>query len=244
MKLVIALLTFVVLSGCASAPQQPIQLQSNVFAPSSTRIGIAMTELPKQSVQLPGADCLLCILAATAANSGLSTHIQTLSYENLSDLKKDIAGSLSKHGVEVLVIDENLNLDKLKSISSKEPGTASKDFTIYKTQYNIDKLLVIDIAHLGMIRTYASYFPTSDPKATINGAGFLVNLSSNSYEWYLPINITKSADVSWDEPPKYPGLTNAYYQVIELSKDSFSQPFANLTTNAAATFDSSAAQVK
>ena len=78
---------------------------------------------------------------------------------------------------------------------------------------------------LGFIRTYSSYFPTSDPKGTIGGAGYLINLSNNLYEWYQPVNVTRSADTTWDEPPKFPGLTNAYFQVIELGKGVFLNPF-------------------
>jgi hypothetical protein len=31
----------------------------------------------------------------------------------------------------------------------------------------------------------------------------------------------KSAESTWDEAPTFPGLTNAYYQALELAKDAF-----------------------
>jgi hypothetical protein len=43
----------------------------------------------------------------------------------------------------------------------------------------------------------------------------------------LPLNMTKSADDKWDEPAKYPGLTNAYFQAIELGQDHFLKPLGN-----------------
>jgi hypothetical protein len=55
----------------------------------------------------------------------------------------------------------------------------------------------------------------------------MVNLSNNEYELYVPLLVQKSADGAWDEAPKFPGLTNAYYQVLELSKDAILSPFAN-----------------
>jgi hypothetical protein len=60
----------------------------------------------------------------------------------------------------------------------------------------------------------------------LSGVGYMVNLSRNSYDWYLPVHIQKSADGVWDEPAKYPGLTNAYFQTLELARDSFLKPFA------------------
>lgn len=61
--------------------------------------------------------------------------------------------------------------------------------------------------------------------AVVSGEGYLVNLNSNVLEWYLPINISKGADGNWDEAPKFPGLTNAYFQAIELGKEAIKKPF-------------------
>jgi len=85
--------------------------------------------------------------------------------------------------------------------------------------------LVIDITALGFTRTYSAYIPTSDPKSLLRGAGYMVNLSNNTYEWYLPVVVSKGADRNWDEPPKFPALTNAYFQGLELGKDRFLEPF-------------------
>ena len=35
----------------------------------------------------------------------------------------------------------------------------------------------------------------------------------------------RNADGAWDEPAKFPGLTNAYFQVVELGKDEVLRPF-------------------
>jgi len=54
----------------------------------------------------------------------------------------------------------------------------------------------------------------------------MVDLTSNAYDWYMPLNVLKSADGRWDEPPKFPGLTNAYFQALEESKDQLLRPWA------------------
>lgn len=217
----------ILLSGCASVPQAPVQLAPNALASTAGRVGVVMKALPTVDTHLLGADCLLCIAAASIANSALTTHTRTLPYEDLPKLKNDVADLMRKKGINVTVIAENLDIDALSDFNGKGPNIAKKDFSPLQKKYNIDKLAVIDIRKMGMLRTYSSYFPTSDPKAVLQGVGYIVNLSNNTYEWYLPVNVTKSADKNWDEPPKFPGLTNAYFQALELGKDKFLQPFIN-----------------
>jgi hypothetical protein len=211
------------LGGCATvAPQVAVP-----FAKVSTtgRIGVIMTKLPKVDTYFPGADCLLCMAAASIANANLTKHTQTLPYEDLPQLKDEVVKALKKNGAKnVTLIVEEFSADSLPASSSTTPNAARKDFTALKQTYNVDKLLVIDITMLGVIRTYSAYVPTSDPKAVLAGTGYMVNLNDNVYEWYLPVNVTKSADKAWDEAPKFPGLTNAYFQVVELGKDSFVKP--------------------
>jgi hypothetical protein len=221
--LAIALFTFL-LSGCVTPPQNPVQLAPTAMNSKTERIGVAMKDLPKADTYFDGAGCLLCYGAASLANSSLTEHTRTLTTEDLSNLKNDVADSLRKKGVNVSVIPEPINLDALPEYSTKGPNVAIKDFSPLKKKYNVDKLLVISIDRLGMLRTYSSYIPTSDPKALLQGNAFLVNLANNTYEWYLPINIMKSSDEKWDEPPKFPGLTNAYFQALEIGKDKIMKP--------------------
>ncbi|MFZ2539552.1 MAG: hypothetical protein WAX04_11710, partial [Oscillospiraceae bacterium] len=197
-------------TGCATVKQQSVTLSSDAISSKSGRIGVAMTALPKVDTQFPGADCLLCLAAASIANASLTNYTHTLTSEDLPKLKSQVANLLQKKGMEVLVIEENLNVGSFPDFGTKGTNVALKNFTPLKQKYNIDKLLVIDINGLGFIRTYASYIPTSDPKGIIRGAGYIINLSNNTYDWYLPLEVMKSADSVWDEPPKFPGLTNAY----------------------------------
>jgi hypothetical protein len=213
------------LSGCATVKQAPVQLNQNTL--TQGRVGVAMTPLPKVDTHLPGANCLLCYAAAAAANSSLTSHAQTLPYEDLPKLKNDVADLIRKKGTGTIVIAENIDIDALPNYGKTGPNIAKKDFSSLQKQYNIDKLLVIDITALGFVRTYSSYVPTSAPKGMLVGTGYLVNLGTNTYEWYLPVNITKSTEKNWDEPPKYPGLTNAYFHTLELGKDRFLMPFNN-----------------
>lgn len=227
------MLAALLLGGCATAPQQSVALSQEAVGPKAGHIGVAMTAMPKLDTQFPGADCLLCLAAASMMNASLTTHAHTLSYEDLPQLKNEVAKLLRKKGADVRVIEENLDVDGLPNFDGKGPTIARKDFSSMQQKYQIDRLLVIDITDLGFIRTYSAYVPTSDPKAQLKGKGYIVNLKSNAYDWYAPVTITKSADLSWDEPPKFPGLTNAYFQALELGKDDLLQPFAGEAVAAA-----------
>jgi hypothetical protein len=160
------------------------------------------------------------------ANSSLSAHTKSLGSEDLLELKNETASLLRKQGAKVTVIAEAIQIDKVPSSNVKGPNVASKDFSAFQKKYDIDKLLVIEISQLGFIRNYASYIPTGEPKGALVGKGYMVNLASNTYDWFQPVNVLKSTDGAWDEPPKFPGLSNAYFQALELGKDEFRKPFS------------------
>lgn len=222
-----ALLAAAILTtGCASR-QALVPLSEGAFDAPSARVGIAMTGLPKPDTFFPGADCLLCYATASLANKSLTNYTQTLSANDLGKIKQDMAKALTKKGMEVKVIDQPIAIESLPDAKQSGTNIAKKDFTSYRSTHNIDKLVVIQMISVGYTRTYASYFPTSEPKASVNGLGYMVDLKSNVYEWYLPVTVAKASDGPWDEPAKFPGLTNAYYQALEATGDEFLKPFAS-----------------
>jgi hypothetical protein len=213
------------LGACATPRQAPVQLGPETVSPQSGRLGVVMTKLPAVDTNLPGTGCLLCMVAAAAANSSLTDYSKTLSYEELPQLKNEVAQVLAKKGTNVVVIPEDLNLEGLGTFSGEGANVAKKNFGPLQQKYGVDKLLVIDVTTLGFERTYSAYVPTSEPKGVFRGTGYIVNLKNNTYEWYMPVQVLKSADKQWDEAPKYPGLTNAYYQALELGKEQFVKAF-------------------
>lgn len=227
MSRVLFLFVIVSLTACVSPPQTPVLLDEASLSNEShqKKVGVMMTSMPKPNVYLPGADCLLCLAIAEAAHSGLSKHVNTLTPDDFTLVKSDLVREIEEKGVEVIVIEQPIIIGDLPKNKSKEPNMANRDFSSLKEQYGITHLLVVDLYQLGVYRSYASYIPTSDPKAVIKGAGYLVDLQDSSYKWYLPIEIYKGANGEWDEPPNYPALTNAYYQVIEMGREAIVAEF-------------------
>jgi hypothetical protein len=144
--------------------------------------------------------------------------------DDLTTLPTEIASQLRARGIDAKAIDERVNIDKLPTLTRAQ-NQANHDFTAIGTKYGVDKLVVIEVALLGFERTYSSYVPTSDPKGFLTGRGYLVDLKTQKYEWYDNYRVVRAAEGAWDEPPKYPGLTNAYFQAIESSKDHFAGVF-------------------
>jgi hypothetical protein len=215
-----------ILTGCMTPPQTPVALAPQAFAMPANNYGVVMTALPVVDTQFPGADCLLCMAAASLMNSSLTSHIKTLPYEELPQLPTQVATVLKQRGANVTMI-EKLDIAALPDNGKAAPGFSRKDMSGLKASHKIDKLLVINLSMVGVERTFASYIPTSDPKAKIAGVAYIVNLADNSYEWYLPLNVQKAADGKWDEPPTFPGVSNAYFQVLEMTKDQIVKPLSN-----------------
>ncbi len=226
---ILASVTFaLILAGCAGAPPQlPMPLSKDALLNKGGRVGVAMKALPAVDTSFPGASCLLCMAAASVANTQLTAYTKTLPREDLPKLKQDVADLLKKSGADVVVIVEDIDPSKLPSMSTRVPNAAAENFAAMKDRYKIDRLVMIEVNQLGFERTYQAYFPSSDPKAVFRGRVYLVNLSTNAYEWYVPIAILKSSDSAWDEAPKFPGLSNAYFQAVELGRDAVVKPLEN-----------------
>lgn len=205
--------------GCAVTPQSPVALSENFYSNKETLVGVYMDELPETKTHIVGAGCLLCIATAAAANSKLTTHLNTLGTDELADLDENLVEVISEKGVKASLIMTPINFDKLGKFKSDEPNVAKKDFTPLKEELGVDKLIVIDLNAAGAYRPYSSYVPTGDPVGTVMGLAYTIDLNTNQYELYENIDIKVSAEGEWKEPPTFPGVTNAYYEAVELTKD-------------------------
>lgn len=215
------------ISGCASKPQQPISLTNDFIGGKTGRIGVATNKIPQASTGFPGAGCLLCYAAASLAHTSLTTYTETLPADEIVLLKKELVEVLKGKAIDAVEIATPVIIADLPDFEKSAPNVARKDFTGLRGKLGIDRILIIDVTTHGFVRNYSAYVPTSDPKAIFSGSSYIVNLSNNTYEWYEPIEISKGAAGNWDEPPKFPGLTNAYFQSVEIAKDRILKPFGN-----------------
>lgn len=217
------------LAGCAAPVQQPVDLAPGFFSAAKAktgRIGVVMAQLPQPNTQFPGAGCLLCIGVAELAHNKLTAEVKTFSTEELKPLPGELAALLKQQGLDAVLINDPLVVADLPDLGASDPtNKARKNFGTFKTKHNVDRLLVIDLTSLGVWRSYSAYVPADLPRAVLNGNASLIDLSNHALEWYLPLVLSRAADGNWDEPPKFPGLSNAYYQVLETGKDMVKKPF-------------------
>lgn len=217
------------LGGCATPAQQRIDLADNYFVSGKAKqgkIGVVMVELPKPDTAFPGANCLLCLGVANGMHSSLNKEVQTFSTAELQPLPRDVVALLKKQGLDAVLIDEPLKIEALPDLNAGDAVNKSrKNFTSLKAKYKVDRLLVVHFTALGVWRSYSAYVPTDPPKAVVVGNASLIDLATHSLDWYLPVTVSRAAEGEWDEPPKFPGLTNTYYQVLETSMDAIKKPF-------------------
>ena len=223
---VVLLALTLVFGGCASKPQLPINASADLLNAKTTKIAVVMTTLPKVDTQFPGAGCLLCMAAASMTNSTLTSYVQTLPADEVAQIPVEMTKILRARGLDAVAITTPLDLKTLPDASKVEPNFARKDFSALKAKYQVDKVLVLEIQALGVWRNYANYIPAGAPQAVFRASGYIVNLTNNSLEWYAPVNVVKPTDGQWDEPPKFPGLTNAYFQALETGRETLTKPFA------------------
>lgn len=214
------------LTGCATPPQPPVALQADTLGARLGRVGVVMTAVPAPDTQFPGADCLLCIGLAMANHQALTAAVKGWSTTELQQLKGELVTLLKARGVDAIAIDAPLKIDALADRKDVAPNTSPKDLTPLRNQHQIDRLLVIDITSLGVWRNYAAYVPTETPRAVFKARAFLVDLGSHAFDWHDSLDLSRRADGNWDEPPKFPALMNAHFQVIEEGMDAIRRPFA------------------
>jgi len=176
-------------------------------------------------MSFPGADCLLCIAAAALNHTDLRAHVGKLPLEDLPKLKQMLAEKLARRGIKVKVIDEPLKIGDIPKVSTEDDLRAKRDFTVFAKRNEVDRVLVLDLRQIGVERNYQVYVPVAPPRAVVRGEAYLVNTSNGQYEWFHKIDVVRTPSGEWSEPPQFPGLTNAYFEALEVAKDELLKPF-------------------
>lgn len=206
-------------SGCVSV-QEPIAVTQSIYQDeSANRVAVVMTPLPEPDVVFPGAGCLLCLATAEGLHTSLSSHTEGLDGSEFKLSKSHLADRLREKGVDPVVIDEPLVLRELPKVKSSSENAVGYDFSALAETYDADYVLVISVSVYGFSREFASYIPTTDPVAVFQGKGFMVDPTTNTYVWYHPFDVVKGVEGEWDQPPEFPKLTNAFYQVVAEARD-------------------------
>jgi hypothetical protein len=149
-----------VISACGSTPQAPVALESNYFTTNKGKIALYMDAIPAVTTSFPGAGCLVCLATASAMNSSLTSHFETLSSDELALIQDELVQILNARGLIADKVQSEIKINKLKKFKTQEPNHAEKDFRSLKDTLNADQLLVVDFSMVGSVRQFSSYVPS------------------------------------------------------------------------------------
>lgn len=208
---------FFTLTGCVSV-EQTTSLPSDYYSNTNVdQVTIVTTnELPAAGMFYPGANCLLCLGTASAANSKLSSQVKTFDYGSLENISEKVAEALSEQGLNTkpaIAPNSYKNLKKFPGFSSQS-NFARLDFRPLKEELGADRLVWVTVINAGITRSYASYIPISEPVAFVSLNLKMIDLTTNELIVNYPIYASVPADGAWNEAPAFPGLTTAFYQAI------------------------------
>ncbi|MCU7842227.1 MAG: hypothetical protein KZQ93_00145 [Candidatus Thiodiazotropha sp. (ex Monitilora ramsayi)] len=222
LQIPITLLAILLLAGCATTPQSPVSMKETYWEQQNQRLGIFFQPTQTPQLHTEGDVRLLDYAIISAAMSSVKSHFADLDMSDYELLSDDINKHFSQGGKAVKVISDDLKVDDLPSFS--DPNTkdkiyfSRKDYSNLKKKLEIDQLLIIKTKRVGLARPYAGFVPMGDPRAIFEIEGELVDLNNNQLIWYQTITRANFSTGNWDEPPTFPGLTNAFYASLEAVK--------------------------
>ena len=158
-------------------------------------------------------------------NTSLTSHIQTLSVNDLENLDTELAKLLSNHSADVRLIKSTIDIEKLENFETEALNFSDKDHRPLRATLGIDKLAYINIYTAGSTRQYNAYVPIGPPTGSLYGRVYLIDLKTNKYDLYDELSFKINVHGEWDEPPAFPGVTNAFYQAIESARNNVLSSF-------------------
>ncbi|PWK53903.1 hypothetical protein [Pleionea mediterranea] len=217
-KLWSVMLLSLLLIGCGSM-QKPIPITKSFYNNSGKTIGVLHTQAPEAETHYTGSIGLLDYAIIAGVNSDLDKHLRSLSFTEYKSFINSLKPELEKKGFKVVLIESTISIEEAEKLKSPSKGISQNDFSKYKEQFNLDFLMLIQMHSIGTTRSYYGPAPTSEPVAMTNLTGQIVDLNTNTLQWYSNINSTKIIPAPWDEEESnFPNLTNAVYQALN---DSF-----------------------
>ncbi|WP_346838224.1 hypothetical protein [Microbulbifer sp. SAOS-129_SWC] len=217
----IAICALVALVGCAT-PQPPVALDQSFYTQKGKSVGVMLKVPEKPGLALEGNVGLLDYAIISAATSALTDNIERQGLDEFVAVSEDLSHSLESAGFQVVRLQapaKAVKMAKFKDPDSKDQTYfAARDHRAMAQQYGVDYLLKLTATRTGLARPYYGFVPTDAPRAVFDVHGELIDLSSNQLLWYANMPHAAYADGEWDEKPKFPGLTNSFYVVMNQAR--------------------------
>jgi len=208
----------VALAGCGGSKQYRVKAQDEIWTEKEDVIGVVLTAPDKFGFYAEGTATNLDITIINGLMRKLRAHLASLDTAEVFALDKRAQEKLKEHDLRVVRHEGKIDFDDLKNFTppDKEVEYSLTDLRPLKEEYGYDKILLINFTDykFGISRPYDGFTATGDPYASLVGIAQIVDLESNRLLWYYVFDISKFVEGDWDQPPEYPGLTQAIYDAV------------------------------
>jgi|GEM_PF-4400169 len=199
----IYLLCAIIISGCAAVPFSPKNYYQN-----NKKVGVIITKLPKfeqyplsGAVGSPGAVGAGLSIAESIEkrindrkNSALRDSVDIKAF---TEAKEMVAAHLKDKGKDVVIIDEELNYDKLP-LNKADPKLFKRNISGLCENYQVDELFVLDVTGYGLLKKASTF------RSYVQCYAYVVDAKTNTYIWKPDVKYMRSsADIEgdWERRP-------------------------------------------
>lgn len=203
-----------VLAGCAASAPTPttIVLPASFWQDKDVRIGIATVALPKGAEHMVGPQDALDRAIAREIDERLINYLETVQLREFGKMAQTFADRLRARGYTVKVIAEPLARSPYAEIQTQGANFVAADFAPVRTQYGVDRLVLLSVDRFGVYRDYFVFVATAPPQAIFQVRGALIDLTTNEMLWQVSMAEKQNVipiEGTWDQPPDYPNLASA-----------------------------------
>jgi len=239
----IVVASVILISGCVTAPQVPVSLSDTYWEKTGKKLGLIIGPIEKPGLYMEGDVRLLDYAINAGAMSSVTSHFESLDTSDYEKINKEVRDIFTARGMLVVNFPKEEKINDLPDFTDpNEKDTvyfSRKDYMGYKEKYGVENVLSITPVRIGVARPYHGFIPTGNPRAVFELKVEMVDLATNGLLWYSNIDTANHSTGNWDEPPAYPGLTNAFYASMATAKQTIineleASPAANQKASLAA----------
>jgi hypothetical protein len=202
------------LAGCAGSAPAPttIVLPASFWQDKEVRVGIATVALPKGAEHMVGPQDALDRVIARKIDERLINYLETVQPREFGKMAQTFADRLRARGYTVKVIAEPLARSPYAEIQSHGAANIlAVDLASVRTQYGVDRLVLLSVDRFGVYRDYFVFVATAPPQAIFQAHGALIDLTTNEMLWQVSMAEKQNVipiEGMWDQPPDYPNLAS------------------------------------
>lgn len=219
-------------NGCATVTH--IALKPAFWEDKQAVIGVAIANYPKSASYRMGEDTgngsLLASLVVAAVKAShaadmklVQQHFENQDAKEFSDVADLFVKYYHKHGMAAKNIGM-LDLKGFKKIRPRGHGIYfDQDLSPLAAQWQIQKLLLVEVLGFGSLRRYSGAVAEGDPEGYFQAQAQLIDLRTHEVLWLAALDDKLACEPvpagDWNQPPDYPNLTAALKQAMYYAKE-------------------------